>query len=56
LQNFTLTNFSGFIDMLRLAANEGDRSRPNACAWTELGLDRRLIRFAHEGSMRPDTG
>ncbi len=44
LQNFTLTTFSGFIDMLRLAADEGDRSRPNACAWTVLGADRNPVR------------
>lgn len=44
LQNFTLTTFSGFIDMLRLAADEGDRSRPNACAWTVLGPDRNPVR------------
>ena len=44
LQNFTLTTFSGFIDMLRLAADEGDRSRPNACCWTVLGSDRNPVR------------
>ena len=44
LQNFTLTTFAGFIDMLRLAADEGDRSRPNACAWTVLGSGRDPIR------------
>ncbi len=44
LQNFTITTFSGFIDMLRLAADEGDRSRQNACAWTVLGLDRNPVR------------
>ena len=44
LKNFTLTTFSGFIDMLRLAADEGDRSRPNACVWTILGSDRNPVR------------
>src|SRR3954466_4758742 len=31
--NFTLTALSNFVDVLRLAADEGDRSRPIACAW-----------------------
>lgn len=34
---FTLTAFAGFIDALRLAADEGDRSRPIQCLWTVLG-------------------
>lgn len=31
--NFTLSAFSMFVDMLRLAADEGDRSRPILCRW-----------------------
>jgi transcriptional regulator GlxA family with amidase domain len=34
---FTLTAFAGFVDVLRLAADEGDRSRQNECQWTVLG-------------------
>ncbi|HEX6795034.1 MAG TPA: GlxA family transcriptional regulator [Casimicrobiaceae bacterium] len=34
---FTLTAFAGFIDALRLAADEGDRSRQIACEWAVLG-------------------
>ena len=30
---FTLTAFAGFVDALRLAADEGDRSRPVRCRW-----------------------
>src|SRR5690242_13381233 len=33
---FTLTAFSGFVDALRLAADEGDRSRPRLCRWDIL--------------------
>lgn len=33
LPNFTLTAFSGFIDLLRLASDEGDMSRPVRCSW-----------------------
>ena len=53
LQNFTLTTFSGFIDMLRLAADEGDRSRPHACAWTVLGSDRVAVRSSCGVEVRP---
>jgi transcriptional regulator GlxA family with amidase domain len=31
--NFTLSAFSLFIDLLRLAADEGDQSRPILCRW-----------------------
>jgi transcriptional regulator GlxA family with amidase domain len=34
LPNFTLTAFSGFIDLLRLASDDGDLSKPVRCAWT----------------------
>lgn len=34
---FTLTAFAGFVDALRLAADEGDRSRPLECEWSVLG-------------------
>ena len=37
LPNFTLTPFATIVDMLRLAADEGDRSRPIDCRWTILG-------------------
>jgi transcriptional regulator GlxA family with amidase domain len=34
---FTLTAFAGFVDVLRLAADDGDRSRQLECQWTVLG-------------------
>ncbi len=37
VQPFTLTTFAGFIDALRLAADEDDRSRQIDCEWTILG-------------------
>lgn len=37
LPRFTLTAFAGFVDALRLAADEGDRSRPLRCTWAVLG-------------------
>lgn len=36
LPHFTLTPFSTLVDMLRLAADEGDGSRPIRCRWTIL--------------------
>ena len=35
---FTLTAFAGFIDAIRLAADDADRSRQIDCEWTVLGL------------------
>ncbi|WP_197723711.1 GlxA family transcriptional regulator [Sphingosinicella microcystinivorans] len=40
---FTLTAFSGFIDAIRLAADDGDRSRPIDCSWAVLGDEDALI-------------
>lgn len=39
LPRFTLTAFSGFADALRLASDEGDRSRQLKCQWSILGND-----------------
>ncbi|NIY80064.1 MAG: GlxA family transcriptional regulator [Rhodobacteraceae bacterium] len=35
-RRFTLCAFANFVDVLRLAADEGDRSRPILCDWTVL--------------------
>lgn len=35
-RRFTLSAFANFVDMLRLAADEGDRSRPIRCSWRVL--------------------
>ena len=37
LPDFTLSAFSGFVDVLRIAADEQDRSRQVHCRWTILG-------------------
>lgn len=42
--DFTLVAFSSFVDALRLAADEGDRSRPLRCRWGVLSPDLRPIR------------
>ena len=36
---FTLTAFAGFVDALRLAADEGDRSRQRLIRWDVMGSD-----------------
>ena len=35
-RRFTLNAFANFVDVLRLAADEGDRSRPVRCEWSVL--------------------
>ena len=42
--SFTLVAFSSFVDALRLAADEGDRSRPVRCHWDVLSPDLTPIR------------
>ena len=37
MDNFTLNAFSGFVDALRLAADEGGRSRQIECGWDIVG-------------------
>ena len=37
--NFTWIAFSAIVDLLRLAADEGDRSRPEKCSWSVLAPD-----------------
>jgi len=39
LPHFTLTAFSTFVDALRLAGDEGDRSRPVDCQWSFISQD-----------------
>ncbi|MCJ2095931.1 GlxA family transcriptional regulator [Methylobacterium sp. J-001] len=39
LPHFTLVAFSTLIDILRLSADEGDRSRPERCSWSLLAPD-----------------
>lgn len=41
MHNFTLTAFANFIDVLRLAADDGDRSRPIGCSWQIMSPNRR---------------
>lgn len=44
IPEFTLMAFSGFIEALRHAADEGDRSRQINCTWTVLGHELKPIK------------
>lgn len=54
LSNFTLLPFSGFIDVLRLATDEGDRSRQRTCRWTVMTADGNETRASCGNIVRPD--
>ncbi len=43
-ERFTLSAFATFVDVLRLAADEGDRSRPIRCSWSVLAPDMGPVR------------
>jgi transcriptional regulator GlxA family with amidase domain len=55
-RHFTLTAFSSFIDMLRLAADEGDRSRQLRCSWKVMSADRQPVRASCGLDVTPDAG
>jgi transcriptional regulator GlxA family with amidase domain len=42
--SFTLSTFAAFIDVLRLAADQGDRSRPIQCSWAVIAHDEQAIK------------
>lgn len=52
---FTLVAFSSFVDALRLAADEGDRSRPLRCVWAVVSHDGRPIRASCGVEVSPTT-
>lgn len=56
LPNFTLLPFAGFMDVLRLAADEGDRSRQIACRWVVTSVDRAPVRASCGAVVRADGG
>lgn len=56
LRNFTLLPFAGFIDVLRLATNEGDLSRQRACRWRVMSSGARELRASCGTIVRADSG
>lgn len=53
LPHFTLLPFAGFIDSLRLAADEGDQSRQINCQWTVMGPQLNEVESSCGVSVRP---
>lgn len=54
--NFTLSAFAVFIDHLRLAADEGDRSRPMHVQWSIMSCRRDPIRASCGVMLQPTSG
>jgi len=54
--HFTLTAFSVFVDTLRLAADEGDGSRPIHCRWTVMSASGRPLRASCGLEIQPQSG
>ena len=52
---FTMLALAGFVDTLRLAADEGDRSRPLAIRWTVLSEGRAPVRASNGIVVRTDA-
>ncbi|WP_297971899.1 GlxA family transcriptional regulator [uncultured Amaricoccus sp.] len=53
-RRFTLCAFANFVDVLRLAADEGDRSRPILCSWRVLSPTMDPIASSSGISVRPE--
>lgn len=51
--SFTLLPFAGFVDTLRHAADEGDRSRQIYCRWDVVGPDLEPVRASSGAAIRP---
>ena len=54
-RRFTLAAYANFVDVLRLAADEGDRSRPIRCRWSVIGADRTPIPASCGTRVEPDA-
>ena len=52
---FTLSAFANFVDVLRLAADEADKSRPILCDWTVLSDGMDSVRASCGIRVQPDT-
>lgn len=53
-RQFTLCAFANFVDILRLSADEGDRSRPIHCRWNVLSATMLPITSSCGVSVTPD--
>lgn len=55
MHNFTLTAFASFVDVLRLAADKGDRSRPIDCEWRLMSPRRSAARSSCGIEIQPSS-
>ncbi|MDE2050829.1 MAG: GlxA family transcriptional regulator [Gammaproteobacteria bacterium] len=55
-EHFTLSAFAVFIDHLRLAADEGDRSRPMHVQWSIMSGRREPVRASCGVTLQPTSG
>ena len=53
--SFTLLAFAGFMDTLRLAADEGDRSRQLRCRWYVMTSTGRAVRSSCGALVSPTS-
>ncbi|WP_193175271.1 GlxA family transcriptional regulator [Oricola nitratireducens] len=53
-RRFTLSAFANFVDVLRLAADEGDRSRPILCRWRVLSATMDPVTSSSGIPVQPD--
>ncbi|WFU12720.1 GlxA family transcriptional regulator (plasmid) [Rhizobium sp. CB3090] len=53
-KRFTLCAFANFVDVLRLAADEGDRSRPIMCEWAILSDTMSAVQSSCGVSVQPN--
>lgn len=51
---FTLSAFATFVDVLRLAADDGDGSRPIRCSWAVLSADMAPVQSSCGMRIQPD--
>jgi len=56
LPRFTLTPFASIIDVLRLAADEGDQSRPITCTWNVMSSSGAPITSSSGVQVIPTSG
>jgi transcriptional regulator GlxA family with amidase domain len=56
MPDFTLLALAGFVDTLRLAADEGDRSRPVRCSWTLMTENGHAVRSSAGVLVEPTAG
>ncbi|WP_374818853.1 GlxA family transcriptional regulator [Brucella grignonensis] len=54
--NFTFTALAGFLDVLRLSADDGDASRPIKCQWHIMSMTGEPIRSSCGTSVNPSCG